>query len=295
MLPVTGVVVTRTVPAPRPGGAVRRFVLLTLRVVSWAASLVFLSAAISPSIDQPTGAAPRLALVALSAVLLALPVVVLVLASRRRVERFLAAVLSVTAGQPTRQLPPYDAWGGPRPMFRRLMVSSYSYTAIPLLLLAGSAVTFGMFLAEPGAGGAFAGLAVVPMSFVLVTYSLPTRLTDGVRAGLEAGQVVPVRIDTRVDQKVLLGDAFMSWFDAILPDGQHVVLRTPVHDSWAADARGVVESPDLLLVVGRDGHQGLLLLPSRPADAVWLLGPVPQTRVPRSVLKAFDLPPTATY
>ena len=284
---MTEVLAASTVSPPLHGGAVRRLVLVVVTLASWTASLVFLGAVFSSSSDEPTGWSLRAALLGLTGFFLALPFVVIVLPARRRVLRQLSAVLQVAAAHPAPELPPFTTWAGPSRMFRRLMVSSYSYTAIPLLLLVGSAVAFGLFLGEPGAGGVFALLALIPLFFTVATVLLPRRLSAGVQAGWEAGQVVPVRIDSRIDQKLVVSDASMSWFDGVLPDGQHVLLRTPMHFSWAADARGVVDAPDLVLVMGRGGHQGLLLLPSRPEDAVWLLGPVPLVRAPRSVQRAF--------
>lgn len=284
---MTEVLAAHTVPAPRSGGGPRRFVLVIASLVVWAAGLVCFGAGLSPSPDQPSDWTVSAALFGLSALLLALPIVAIMLPARRLVRRHVSVVLRVAADHPAPQLPPFESWAGPARMFRRLMVSSYSYTALPLLLLVGSAIAFGLFLGEPGAGVVFAVLALIPLFFTVVTMTLPGRLSDGVRAGLEAGQVVAVRVDSRLDQKMVVGGAFMSWFDAILPDGQHVTLRTPTHFTWAADERGVVDSPELVMVMGRAGHQGLLLLPSRPEDAVWLLGPVPLVRVPRSVQKAF--------
>lgn len=284
---MTEVLAARTVPAPRSGGGLRRFVLVVVSLVVWAAGLSCFGAGLSPSPDVPSDWTVSAALFGLSAVLLALPIVTIMLPARRLVRRHLTAVLQVAADHPAPQLPPFETWARPSRMFRRLMVSSYSYTALPLLLLIGSAIAFGLFLDEPGAGIVFAVLALIPLFFTVVTITLPSRVSRGVRAGLDAGQVVPIRIDSRINQTMSLGGAYMSWFDGVLPDGQHVVLRTPMHFTWSADARGVVDSPDLVMVMGRAGHQGLLLVPSRPEDAVWLLGPVPLVRVPRSVQKGF--------
>jgi hypothetical protein len=284
---VTEVLAARTVPAPRQGGSVRRAVVLALTVTTWVAAGFVLGAGVAPGSDYPAGAGARTALVGLGLLLVAAPVALFYLPTRRSVRRQLAAVLEVTADHPVPALPPFETWGGPQRMFKRLMVSSLSYLAIPLLLLSGWAVACAFFLQEGAAAVAFAALALIPLFFLVVTLRLPHRLARGVQGGLAAGQVVPVRVDSRVDQKMVMTDAFQSWFDAVLPDGQHVLLRTPMHFSWAGDARGVLEQPDLVLVMGAGGHQGLLLAPARPADAVWLLGPVPLVRAPRGIERSF--------
>ena len=290
---MTDVRAARTVLPPHAGGAFRRFVLVGLTVASWAGSLVFLGTVISPGPDEPTDWTVRAAELGLAFLFLALPELVFVWPARRRIQRQLSAVLAVAAEHPAPELPPFESWAGPSRMFRRLMVSSYSYTAIPLLLLVGSAIAFGLFLGEPGAGLVFGLLALIPMFFTAATIDLPRRLSQGVRNGLAAGQVVPLRVGGRIDQKMVMNDATMSWFDGVLPDGQHITLRTPRHFSWAGDARGAVDAPDLVLVMGRGAHQGLLLPPGRPEDAVWLLGPVPLVRVPRAVQRAFSEEPTS--
>lgn len=289
MLPVTEALATRIVPAPRSGGPVRRFVLLGVSTVTWAAALFCFGTATSPGLGEPTETqtSVRASLLVLGVVLIVLPLLVLALPASRRVGRLVAAVLAVAAEHAPPELPPFETWSGPERMFRRLQWSCYTYVAIPLLLLVGSAVAFGFVLGEPVAGGVFAGLALIPLFFAVATFTLPGRLEDGVRAGLEAGQVVALNVVSRLDRKMMFNDATMSWFDGVLPDGQHVTVRTPLHFAWAADARGVVDAPDLVLVMGRGGHQGVLVVPGRPEDAVWLLGPVPLTRVPRSVQRAF--------
>lgn len=279
---------TATVPAPRRGGAARRLLVGVAWVVGWAAAAFCLGTGVLPQLDGvPTPAADRVVFVVLGLVLAVLPVLLVWLPERRRVRRAVEAILVVAAQEPAPDLPPVQTWAGPERMFRRLQWSSYSYVAIPLLLLVGGAVAFGLLLDEPVAGGVSALLALVPVAFTVATATLPRRLRTGVRAGVEAGQVVRVAVAHRIDQKLVLNEAFQSWFDASLPDGQRLVLRTPLHFTWAADARGVVDSPDLVLVLGKGGRQGLLLVPARPQDAVWLLGPVPQVRVPRPVQRAF--------
>lgn len=275
----------------RPGGAARRAVVLSGTAVAWAVAAVMLGAGVAPSADaQPVGADVRVPLVVLGLALLAAPVLLLYLPSRRGVRRQVTAVLEasvLTAATPAPELPPFASWGGPAPMFKRLMVSSFGYLAIPLLLLVGWAVACAFFLGEGVAAVAFAVLALVPLAFVFVTLDVPRRVSAGVRAGLASGQVVPVRVENRIDQKMVVNDAFRSWFDAVLPDGQRLVLRTPMHFRWAGPSRGVLDAPDLVLVIGQAGHQGVLLASGRPEDPVWLLGPVPLVRAPRSVLRSF--------
>lgn len=286
---MTQVLVPRTLPAPRHGGMGRRFVLVVLSISIWAGSLAFIGTGISPGVGEPTETDWRSQafLLVVGALLLALPLLVITLPAQKRVRRLLEAVLAVAAEHPRPELPPFETWAAPNRMFQRLRVTCFTCTSIPLLLLMGSAIAFGLFLEEPVAGVVFAVLGLIPLFFAVVTFTLPSRLRDGVRAGLAAGQVVALRVNSRVDQNLVLNAAYMSWFDGILPDGQHITLRTPRHFAYAADARGVIDSSDLVLVMGKGGHQGLVLAPSRPEDAVWLLGPVPLVRVPRSVQKAF--------
>ena len=284
---MTEVLTVPTVPAARPGGAVRRFALVGTSVVAWVAALFCFGTVGSPGVGEPKETGWRaVALLLAGVALVALPLLLITLPALRRVRRLFDVVLAVAAGYPRPELPPFETWAGPERMFRRLQWSAYSYVAIPLLLLVGFSVA-GFVLAEPVAGVVFLVLSLIPLLFAVVAVTLPRLLRAGVRAGLEAGQVVALRVAGRVDKKRLLNDACLSWFDGVLPDGQHVTVRTPLHYAWAGDARGVVDAPDLVLVLGRGGYQGLLLSPGRPEDAVWLLGPVPLVRVPRSVQKAF--------
>lgn len=282
-----------TLPALRRGGSLRRFLVMTASVVTWFVAIVLLGSGISPGLGEPAEPEWRLRVVLLIAGLavVAVPLLVFLVPAQRRVKRQVEVLLS--GPRVHLALPAYDTWGGPERIFQRLQLTSYTVLAPPLLLLVGSAGTFGFFLGEPVGALVFLGLAAIPFAFLLATWRLPQRLRDSVGEGLASGQVVALRVVRRLDQKTLLTNSFMTWFDAVLPDGQHVVLRTPVHNTWAADARGVVDADDLVLVIGTDGHQGLLLSPSRPDDAVWLLGPVPLTRVPARVLNDLAQPPAA--
>lgn len=283
-----------TLPAVRRGGALRRLLVLSACVVVWFLALVFLGAGISPGLGEPTERewGLRILLVAAGLAVAAVPVLAFLVPAQRRVRHQVEVLL---AGHRTHLvLPPYDTWGGPERIFQRLQLTSYTVIATPLLLLLGSAVTFGFVLFEPVGALVFLGLAGIPFLFLLATWRLPARLRDSVGQGLASGQVVSLKVVRRVDRRTPLGDSFMTWFDAVLEDGQHLLLRTPTHHSWAADARGVADAEDLVLVIGKDGHQGLLLSPSRPADAVWLLGPVPLTRAPQRVLQDFEAAPAPT-
>lgn len=289
MLPVTKVVGTE-LPALATGGGLRRLVLSLVTVATWSFAGVLLGAGIAPGGDEPLSASARVALVVAGLVVLALPVLLLYLPARRRSRRMVDAVLDAAAAHPPPELPAFDTWAGPERMFRRLFVSSLSYLAIPLLLLVGWSVACAVFLDEGGAALVFAAMSLIPLLFLVVTVRMAHRMRSGVSAGLVAGQLVRVSVDSRIDQKMVINDAFQSWFDARLPDGQHVVVRTPLHFTWAAEARGVLDDPDLVLVIGRGGHQGVLLAPSRPEDAVWLLGPVPVVRAGRGVQRALSSP-----
>ncbi len=281
--------VTTALPPVRSGGGLRLVALTVASLTVWSLSLLLLGTSVSPDFAQSGGDAwdVRVASGLLGLLLAALPALVVAVPAHRRARRMVAAVLAGTAGAPRPTLPPFATWGGPEKMFRRLRWTAYTWVSLPLVLLEGAAVTFGLFLGEPGAGLAFAILGLIPLFFLVATLRLPHRLRTCVGEGLADGQVLALRVDSRVDQKLVLNNAFQSWFDAVLPDGQRLVLRTPRHFTWCSDARGVVESPDLVMVIGKDGHQGVLLVPGRPEDAVWLLGPVPQVRVPASVRRAF--------
>ncbi|MGZ6804834.1 MAG: hypothetical protein ACXVFU_17480 [Nocardioidaceae bacterium] len=281
---MTSALARPALPPVRAGGALRRLVGGTLAVLVWALALFLLLGGLAPSLfDSPAPeVSMRVAVGALGLVLASLPVL-LSLPTRRRVVRAVAAVVVAAGDAPRPALPPFAQWAGPEHVFRRLRVTSATYVAIPLLLLVGSAVAFGMFLDEPVAGGVFAGLALVPGFFGWVTLTLPSRLRRGVQAGLEAGQVVPVAVAGRVDRTLVVNASYASFFALRLPEGQRLTVRTPLHFGWDGEAPGVLDDPDLVLVLGRGGHQGLLLAPSRPQDAVWLLGPVPLVRVPRWV------------
>ena len=286
---MTQAVPVTTLPAMRPGGSGRRFLLLLASTVVWLTALVFLGSGISPGLGEPTENdwVLRVLLIAAGIAISVLPVLVLTLPAQRRAAQLVEAVLRVSAAQPTPQLPPFTSWGGPERIFQRLRLTCYTLLAPPLLLLAGSSVV-SFFLGEPVAGAVFAGLTLIPLLFLAATWTIPQRLRQGLRQGLAGGQVVALRVERRIDDKALLNGSYRSWFDAVLPGGQHVILRTPLHYPWAAEARGVVDAHDLVLVMGSGGHQGLLLSPARPEDAVWLLGPVPLTRAPRRVLEDFN-------
>lgn len=275
-----------TLPAVRHGGGFRRVVLTVLSVALWAVAVLLLSAGFVPELDGPESELSiRVTFLALGVVVAALPLLLVWLPQRRRVLRAVDAVLAVETPRPV--VPPVRDWEGPERMFQRLRWTSYTFVLIPLLTLLVAALAYGLFLDEDAAAIVALVFAVVPLTFFLITLTLPARLVSGVQAGLDAGQVVPVRVPHRLDRSLVVNPAYSSWFEAVLPDEQRLLLRTPLHFSWAGDARGTIDSPELVLVIGRGGHQGALLVPSRPADAVWLLGPVPQVRVPRSVVRAF--------
>jgi hypothetical protein len=276
-------------PAVRQGGALRRTLVTTASVVVWSTAVLLLSAGFVPELDgDESELSIRITFLVLGVAVAALPVLALWLPHRRLVTRLVEAVLAVEAPRP--DVPPLRDWAGPQRMFQRLRWTSYSIVLVPLLTLVVAAVAYGMFLDEDAAAIVSLVFCAVPLGFLVVTASTTRRIVAGVQAGLDAGQVVPVTVRRRIDQPRALNPAYQSWFEAHLPDGQQVLLRTPVRFTWAADARGVLDAPDLVLVIGRGGHQGALLVPSRPHDAIWLLGPVPQVRAPRDVLEAFAAP-----
>jgi hypothetical protein len=284
---VTSLSERTALPALRHGGTVRRFLLTTLCVLVWAVSVLLLAAGFVPELDgDESELSIRITFLVLGVLVAALPLLLVWLPQRRLVLRSVEAALAIDTARPS--VPPVSEWASPRRMFQRLRWTSYTLVLIPLLTLLVSAVAYGLVLDEDAAAIVSLVFSLVPLAFLVITATLPGRLVSGVQAGLDAGQVLPVRVPHRLDQRLALNAAYQSWFEAFLPDGQRLLLRTPVHFTWAADARGVVDSPDLVLVIGRGGHQGALLVPSRPEDAVWLLGPVPQVRVPRSVVRAFE-------
>lgn len=284
---MTSLVCGTTLPAVRRGGPVRRFLLTVVSVALWGVAVLLLSAGFVPELDgDESDLSIRITFLVLGVLVAGLPVLLVWLPHRRLVSRLVDAVL---AGEHTRPVvPPVRQWGGPQRMFQRLRWTSYTFVLVPLLTLLVAAVSYGLFLDEDAAAIVSLVFCLVPLAFLVVTATTTGRIVAGVQAGVDAGQVVPVTVTRRVDQPMVLNSAYQSWFEARLPDGQHVLLRTPVHFTWSAEARGVIDAPDLVLVIGRGGHQGALLVPSRPEDAVWLLGPVPQARVPRGVLRAFE-------
>lgn len=278
-----------TLPAVRYGGSLRRGVLTTASVAVWGVAVLLLSAGFVPELDgDESELSIRITFLVLGVVVAALPVLALWLPHRRLVTRLVEAVLAVETARPG--VPPVGTWTGPQRMFQRLRWTSYTFVLVPLLTLVVAALAYGMFLDEDAAAIVALVFCGVPLVFLVATASMSRRIIAGVQAGLDAGQVLPVGIRRRIDQPMRRHSAYQSWFEAHLPDGQQVLLRTPVRFTWAADARGVIDAPDLVMVIGRGGHQGALLVPSRPEDAVWLLGPVPQVRAPRDVLRAFAEP-----
>ncbi|MFN2538529.1 MAG: hypothetical protein ABR549_10320 [Mycobacteriales bacterium] len=277
-----------TLPAVRQGGPLRRFLVASTSAVVWTASVLLLSAGFVPELDgDESEVSIRITFLVLGVAVGALPVVLVWLPHRRLVLDLVEGVLAVETPRPV--LPPVAGWVGPDRMFQRLRWTSYTLVLVPLITLLVVAA-YGMYLDEDAAGLVALVFCSVPLTFLVVTVKLPNRCVEGVQAGVDAGQVVPVCVPRRLDRGMLFSSACQSWFETRLPDGQLVLLRTPTHFAWAADARGVIDSPELVLVVGRGGHQGALLVPTRPEHAVWLLGPVPQVRAPREVLRAFAEP-----
>jgi len=283
---VTGIVRTDALPDLRHGGSARRITLSLGSAVVWAVAAIMLATGLVPEIDgTETELSIRATYLALGLLVASVPLVCVYLPQRRLVHRFVAAALAVPADRPA--VPAVTAWQGPQRMFQRLRWTAYSAVSVPLLCLLISLVLYGIVLDDTAGFLVSLIFLVPPVGGLLATATTTRRQLASVSAGLAAGQVVPVTVDKRIDQKLVINDAFRSWFEARLPDGQRLLLRTPMHFTWATEARGVVDAPDLVLVIGRSGHQGALVAPSRPEDAIWLLGPVPQVRVPRSILKAF--------
>jgi hypothetical protein len=288
---VTSLARASTLPALRHGGTARRLALRVGCLVVWGTSIVLLSAGFVPELDgDESQLSIRILFLVLGFLVAALPLLLVWLPQRRQVLQAVDAVLAIETPRPA--VPPVREWTGPQRMFQRLRWTSYTLVLIPLLTLVVSAACYGLFLDEDAAAIVSLVFSLVPLAFLVLTALLPRRLVSGVQAGLDAGQVVPVRVPRRIDQPRFLSSAYQSWFETWLADGQQLVLRTPVHFGWASEPRGIIESPDLVLVIGRGGHQGALLVPSQPQSAVWLLGPVPQVRVPRDVLRAFEEPAT---
>lgn len=283
---MTGIVRTAALPDLRHGGTLRRIVVSAGSVLVWAVAAIMLATGLVPEIDgTETELSIRATYLVLGVLVAAAPLVAVYLPQRRLVGRFVAAVLAVPVERP--EVPPVTAWQGPQRMFQRLRWTAYSAVSVPLLCLLISLVLYGIVLDDTAGFLVSLIFLAPPVAGLAVTATTTRRQLASVAAGLAAGQVVPVTVARRIDQKLVINEAFRSWFEARLPDGQQLLLRTPLHFTWATEARGVVDAPDLVLVLGRGGHQGALLVPSRPEDAVWLLGPVPQVRVPRSIIRAF--------
>jgi hypothetical protein len=269
-------------PDLRQGGTVRRLAIVLGCVVVWATAVLLLAAGFVPELDGDEGElSVRVTFLVLGVAVALLPVVLLWLPQRRLALQWVAALPAAAVPR----VPAVADWVSPARMFQRLRWTSYTVLLIPLLSLLTAAAAYGMYLDEDAAAAVSLVFCIVPLVFLVVTATTTQRIRSGVQAGLDAGQAFPVRVTQRLDRT--FSASVQSWFETQLPDGQRCFLRTPVRFAWAADARGVIDSPDLVLVVGRGGHQGALVVPSRPQDAVWLLGPVPAVRVPRGVLRAF--------
>lgn len=277
---MTGTAAPTQLPALRHGGGLRRALVLGACVALWVVSATLLSAGFVPQLDgDETELSIRVTFLLLGVALALLPVVAVWLPHRRLVTRLLEAVLATNP--PRQDVPPVETWASPVPAFQRLRSTAYVLALIPLLSLLITFVGSWTYLDEDAAAIVALVFSVVPLIGLVVTLTLPKRVVANVRAGADAGQVLPVRVPGRVD----LGA--MTWFEACLPGGQRLLLRTPARSSGLAEPRGVVESPDVLLLLGAGGHHGALLVPARPEDVIWLQGPVPQPRVPRDVLRAF--------
>ena len=283
---------TTTLPETGRGGPARRCLVLGSSIASWSVALVFLGSGIAPGLGEPTehDELLRLLLIGAGLAIAVVPFVLFWLPATRRMHVLVQAVLAAVlagGGDPTLPLPPQDRWQGPERIFARVQLTSVTVIAPPLLLLVASAVAFGVFLGEPLAATVLAALALVPALFLVATWRLPSRLRENVRQGLLLGQAVPVRVEQRLERPARFGSSCDAWFDVVLPDAQHLTVRTPRHHAGAGPARGVLDAAGLIMVMGKGGHQGVLLPPSAPENAVWLLGPVPLTRVPRSIAAAF--------
>jgi hypothetical protein len=219
---------------------VRRIVLAAALTVVWVSAVLLLSAGFVPQLDgSETELSIRITFLILGGLVATLPVVVVWLPHRRLVTQLVQAVLAVEVPRP--QVPPVSAWAGPQPVFQRLRWTAYTLVLIPLLTLLLSAANYWMYLDEDAAATVALVFSAVPLAFLVVTMTTPRRIVRGVQAGIDAGQVVPVRVPRRADRIPLLGSAQQSWFEARLADGQSVVLRTPVR--FAAEARGPGRGP----------------------------------------------------
>src|SRR3954447_12406008 len=195
-------------------------------VLVWAVAVLLLSAGFVPELDgDESELSIRITFLVLGVLVAALPLLLVWLPQRRLVLRAVDAVVGVVAvGVPRPVVPPVGEWAGPRRMFQRLRWTSYTFVLIPLLTLVVSAVAYGLFLDEDAAAIVSLVFCLVPLAFLVVTATLPGRLVRGVQAGADAGQVVPVRVPHRLDQALVLNAAYQSWFEALLPDGQRLLL-----------------------------------------------------------------------
>ena len=279
---MTQVLASGSVAEPRPGGVLRRCVLLTVTALSWVLALMVLDAVISPAVDAPTDVAHGVSLGLLAATLVAAPVLALALPALRSARSARRALLESSVRDQVRALETLPA---PGVMLRRLVLSGYSFAALPLLLCIAAALVFGIALGEPAAGLTFALLALVPALVALGASLIPRLFAGDTRAGLKEGQVLSVRVRSRVDEKRRFGESYRSWLHLAGPGGQRILVRTPMHFAWAPDVRQAMHASTLDLVIGQRGLSGLLLIDGQPEHAIWLLGPVPLVRAPRWVLK----------
>ncbi|MCU1602139.1 MAG: hypothetical protein JWO22_2848 [Frankiales bacterium] len=278
---MTGTAAPTKLPALKHGGGLRRIVVLAGCATVWGAAVLLLSAGFVPQLaGDETELGIRVTFLLGGLLVAVLPVLALWLPHRRQVARLLDGVLATDLAQP--QVPPVAAWAHPEVAFQRLRSTAFVLSITPLLTLLILGLGSSMYLDEDASGTVALAFCLVPLAGLVATLTLPTRVLTGVQTGIDRGQVLAVRVPSRVD----LGT--MAWLQAFLPDGRELVLRTPSLSPRAPEPRGVVDSPDVVLVVGAGGHQGALLVPARPEEVVWLHGPVPQVRVPRDVIRAFE-------
>lgn len=271
-------------PAPRTGGAVRRGVLAAAAGTAVVAA-AFVTAPAFDSVDpygRPVTPVSRAGFLAVGGLLLALPYLLVVLPGRRAARRAADAVL---ARPRATSLPPAGSWGGPGPIFRRLVVGASTYAVCGLALLGGAALLCLLVLGEPVAAALAAGLALLPAAGLAASLSVPGRVGRAGRRAAADGRAVPVRVVDRFDQALVGSGSSRSWYVLELVDGARAVVTTPVRYSWRVEPVEGLEA-DTCLVVSEGGRHGVLVPRSRPHTAVWLLGPVPSTRLPRSVQRA---------
>lgn len=277
-------------PRARQGGGLRRAVVVVLSVVLVLAGVLAAVAGLqgTDGSGEPIGMPAQLTLLAAGALLMSLPVVLVVVPGQARARRASTALL---ARPRTDQLPPFGLWGGPGPAYSRMVAGTATYAGASFVLLFAGSLACLLALDEPVAAALAAGLSLLPLAGLIMVVTLKWRVGRAVERAARAGRAVPVTVVQRQEQRLALNATSRSWYCLELADGGRTAVGTPLRFSWSVEPPGALED-QVSLVVSARGRHGVLVSRARPQDAVWLLGPVPATRLPRTARALLPAPAT---